>query len=546
MNQLADKKVLVVGAGGIGCELLKNLVMTGFKTISIVDLDKIEKSNLNRQFLYTPECIGKYKSEMAKAALEKKKKDLKLTSYVGNIKDLSMFDHDFFKEFDIILNALDNIDARTYINKICVDYNIPLVNSGTEGYVGVVSCHVKGISSCYNCIPRSNNKKYPVCSIRGKPEKIEHCVAWAKELFELIYCQDSSGNLLEDYNIHNIDHLAFEKLFSTEIIEGVPINEIISGDINYDDFNKRLHEYDDKDDITLENLICIFFTAGDRLEKNVYEKFDKEDKDIVNFVYAASNLRAYNFSIKRESRFRIKEIAGNIIPAIASTNAIIAAIQTIEAVKVLQGENKFRNVSLTKEQKIVSTYSYQEAINKECAVCSEDKHLSTLEINFSIYTVSDFISLLKNEFKIEGFMITLKNDIIYDDEEVEDYEMNKIFYDFTKDNICKLNVLKGDDNLAFLLCHNPDRSNNDYKLVKVNEYEKAAETEVDENDQKMKDVNLPDVVELTDDDLEIIEPQPKLEFKPEPEISKETNYCFLGKKRKLEYEFAAVKKMKYD
>src|SRR5436189_46379 len=70
----SQKKVLLVGAGGIGCELLKSLIMTGFKNISIVDMDKIEKSNLNRQFLFNKSSIGKYKSEMAKEAILKFRK----------------------------------------------------------------------------------------------------------------------------------------------------------------------------------------------------------------------------------------------------------------------------------------------------------------------------------------------------------------------------------------------------------------------------------------------------------------------------------------
>ena len=62
-NVLSEKKILIVGAGGLGCELLKLLVINGFKQISIIDMDKIERSNLNRQFLFDHASIGKYKSE---------------------------------------------------------------------------------------------------------------------------------------------------------------------------------------------------------------------------------------------------------------------------------------------------------------------------------------------------------------------------------------------------------------------------------------------------------------------------------------------------
>ena len=117
---LSKTHILLVGAGGTGCELLKLLVISGYKNISVVDMDKIEKSNLNRQFLFDRTCIGKYKSEMAVESVKKARNDpsLNLKSYVGNIKDKILFPDNFFETFSLIVNALDNIDARYYINSI--------------------------------------------------------------------------------------------------------------------------------------------------------------------------------------------------------------------------------------------------------------------------------------------------------------------------------------------------------------------------------------------------------------------------------------------
>ena len=124
---LSKTHILLVGAGGIGCELLKLLVISGYKNISVVDMDKIEKSNLNRQFLFDRTCIGKYKSEMAVESVKKARNDpsLNLKSYVGNIKDKILFPDNFFETFSLIVNALDNIDARYYINSICMKKGIP-------------------------------------------------------------------------------------------------------------------------------------------------------------------------------------------------------------------------------------------------------------------------------------------------------------------------------------------------------------------------------------------------------------------------------------
>lgn len=74
-----------MGAGGIGCELLKSLVMTGFKHIEVIDLDTIDISNLNRQFLFTKEDVGKYKSEVARDAIKKRFPEVEIKAYVGNV-----------------------------------------------------------------------------------------------------------------------------------------------------------------------------------------------------------------------------------------------------------------------------------------------------------------------------------------------------------------------------------------------------------------------------------------------------------------------------
>lgn len=86
---LSEKNILIVGSGGLGCELLKLLVINGFKKISITDIDKIELSNLSRQFLFDHSLIGKYKSEIDDEKIKEYRQDpsLIITSYIENIKD---------------------------------------------------------------------------------------------------------------------------------------------------------------------------------------------------------------------------------------------------------------------------------------------------------------------------------------------------------------------------------------------------------------------------------------------------------------------------
>src|SRR3978361_100969 len=100
----------MVGAGGIGCELLKNLVLTGFGEIHVVDLDTIDLSNLNRQFLFRHEHIKQPKAVIAKETTTKFNPAVKITAYHANIKD-AQFSKSWFRQFDIVFNALDNMDA---------------------------------------------------------------------------------------------------------------------------------------------------------------------------------------------------------------------------------------------------------------------------------------------------------------------------------------------------------------------------------------------------------------------------------------------------
>jgi len=238
-ENLSKKNLLIIGAGGIGCELLKCLVMIGIKKITIIDLDKVEKSNLNRQFLFEIESVGKFKSNMAIESIIKMtgKNDLVLNSYIGNIKNIEQFNFEFFEKFDLILNALDNIDARSYINRICLMKSIPLINSGTEGFLGNVFCFYGKKTACYDCSVKIKQKTIPICSIRSKPEKIEHCIAWAKALLELLFVKEEvESNPLSDYLSFFNDYNFNQKEGINEISEKCNNQE----NVKYDNVIKKI------------------------------------------------------------------------------------------------------------------------------------------------------------------------------------------------------------------------------------------------------------------------------------------------------------------
>lgn len=112
---------------------------------------------------------------------------MKIEAYHANIKD-SQFNVDWFRKFTIVFNALDNLDARRHVNKMCLAARTPLIESGTTGFDGQVQVIAKRRSECYDCNTKEVPKSFPVCTIRSTPSQPIHCIVWAKNhLFTEIY-----------------------------------------------------------------------------------------------------------------------------------------------------------------------------------------------------------------------------------------------------------------------------------------------------------------------------------------------------------------------
>ncbi len=148
-SKLRNARVLVVGAGAIGNEVLKNLALSGIGHLYIIDMDRIDLSNLSRTVLFRDRDEGKKKSVVAARAVEAVNPDVRATAFDGDVRtDLGL---GLFRRMDVVIGAVDNIDARIFVNGACWTFGIPYVDGGTLGLSGQVRIVRPPDGSCYEC-----------------------------------------------------------------------------------------------------------------------------------------------------------------------------------------------------------------------------------------------------------------------------------------------------------------------------------------------------------------------------------------------------------
>ncbi|XP_055911280.1 nedd8-activating enzyme E1 catalytic subunit [Eupeodes corollae] len=320
-------KILVIGAGGLGCELLKDLALMGCGDIHVIDMDTIDLSNLNRQFLFRRKDIGSSKAECAANFINARIPTCKVTPHFAKIQD---FDESFYQQFHIVVCGLDSIVARRWINGMLIamlGYEddgsidpstiIPMIDGGTEGFKGNARVILPGYTACIECTlglfpPQVN---YPLCTIANTPRLPEHCIEYVK------------------------------------IIQWEKENPF---------------------DVPL----------------------DGDDPQHISWIYERALERAQQFNISGVTYRLVQGVVKHIIPAVASTNAIIAAACATEVFKLTTScYDSMKNYMVFNDLAGIYTFTYEAEKNDNCLSCSNVPQ-KVLVDDPNTTTLEDFIKML--------------------------------------------------------------------------------------------------------------------------------------------------------
>lgn len=190
-KKLEDAKVFIVGSGALGCEFLKNVALMGVSCgnqgkLTITDDDVIEKSNLSRQFLFRDWNIGQAKSTVAASAAASINPRLNIEALQNRVgpETENVFDDAFWENLSVVINALDNVNARLYVDQRCLYFQKPLLESGTLGAKCNTQMVITHLTENYGASRDPPEKQAPMCTVHSFPHNIDHCLTWARSEFE--------------------------------------------------------------------------------------------------------------------------------------------------------------------------------------------------------------------------------------------------------------------------------------------------------------------------------------------------------------------------
>jgi adenylyltransferase/sulfurtransferase len=156
-QRLIEATVLVVGAGALGNELVKNLTLMGVGRVIVVDSDSVENSNLARCVMFRAEDDGRLKAEVVAERAAALNTEVEIVPLVGDVR--SKVGLGLFSEVDVVLGGLDNREARLFVNQACWKTSTPFVDGAIEGLMGVVRVFIPPETACYECTMNERDRQ---------------------------------------------------------------------------------------------------------------------------------------------------------------------------------------------------------------------------------------------------------------------------------------------------------------------------------------------------------------------------------------------------
>jgi len=524
LELIQNTKPFIIGSGAIGCEIIKNLGMFGTKNMVLTDMDHIEKSNLSRQFLFSDNDLRKSKAKTAAAKIQQMNPDtnIKVHELKICVETENIFDKKFHSTIDIYMNALDNVDARIYVDQLAIKYSKPLIDSGTMGSKGNVQVIVPHLTESYGSTKDPDDSNgIPICTIKSFPFKQAHTIQWARELFETEFNEipgkiakysdfsilesatpsdikllikqfnkyymfefDKNGyyNVLSHIYVENFDYAIKELLkqyadpnkqleISGKILPSLLdaelesnrdliinfmsygfniLNQVFGLDYKYNisDYkdlissqtqNINYEELSDKLDINF--IKAIINNLSNKIKKIDFEK-DDDILSHVDWLVIASNMRNDQYKIDKSDIYTTRKIAGNIIPAMITTTALIAGFQTLEYIKLIKFYNKNdkipnkTNIDFYKNRFVNLNINYIDGITPTNVTRNKigNKEISMWDrIEVDTNSINKIMEIIQNQTLKKVEYIMYGNEVIFDGDVIF-----KEFVDMTKLNLVVL------------------------------------------------------------------------------------------------------------
>ena len=150
-EKISRAKIFICGCGGLGSGVITNLAGLGVGTLGLCDFDRVEITNLNRQFIHKNENIGKYKTESAKEWINSYNPEIKVKTYTDFVSE------DMVSDYDIIVDCTDNFKTKFQLNDFALKTCKPFIHAGVNGYIGQIMSIIPHKSACLRCILEENS-----------------------------------------------------------------------------------------------------------------------------------------------------------------------------------------------------------------------------------------------------------------------------------------------------------------------------------------------------------------------------------------------------